>query len=69
MNAIQIRTFASEALGVTYVVQTNTGGKGERELGYVSRMGQAFMAYSMGGRALKLYSLESQAVASFKYSR
>lgn len=66
ITARKIRTFRCEHTGALVVVQT---GCREKVLGEVVRFGSAFRCQSEGGNALALRSLESQAVAWFKYPR
>lgn len=63
--ARKIRTFRCERTGALVVVQT---GQREKVLGEVVPFGSAFRAQTEDGTPLALKSLESQAVAWFKYA-
>lgn len=65
-NIAKIRSFHSDAVGGLVVV--STGGK-EKTLGFVVPLGQAFQVQDADGKPVALKSLESQAVAWFKYNR
>lgn len=66
MITTAIRTFHSEAVGGLVVVAT---GSKEKTLGFVVPKGSAFQAQDANGKPVALKSLESQAVAYFKYAR
>jgi hypothetical protein len=63
--ATTIRTFREEHTNSTVVVAT---GVKERVLGSVVPFGQAFRCLDADGKPVALKSLESQAIAWFKYA-
>lgn len=64
--ATTIRTFREDHTNSTVVVAT---GRKERVLGSVRPLGQAFQCLDAEGKPVALKSLESQAIAWFKYNR